>query len=65
MACDTMRTVEFEHRLLGDAALFRERAARMEAASRGRIDRARHIALEHDPLAFALGSGTRRSSARV
>ncbi len=46
-----------QHRLLGGAALGRLPAARAEAAARGRIERARHIAFEHDAPARALALG--------
>ena len=43
-----------ERRPLGRADLGRVAAARVEAAAGRRVDRARHLALEHDPLAAHL-----------
>src|SRR5262249_48785079 len=56
---DTVAAVEDQARLLLGAALERERAARMKAASGRRIDRARHIALQHGARAPARGIGER------
>ena len=44
--------VVHERRLDLGADLRRVAAARVEAAAGGRVDRARHVALEHDPLAL-------------
>ena len=41
-----------QRRLVGRADLGRVAAARVEAAAARRVDRARHVALEHDPLAL-------------
>src|SRR5262249_13264359 len=53
VACDTVYTVEFERGFLAHAAALREGAAGMEAAPARRIDRTRHIALQHDAFALA------------
>ena len=45
--------VILERRLDLGADLLRDRAARAEAAAGRRVDRARHVALEHDPLRLA------------
>src|SRR5262249_19551814 len=56
---DAVAAVEDEPRLLLGAALERERAARMKAASGRRIDRARHVALQHGARPSARGIGER------
>src|ERR1051325_6111756 len=53
VACDTVYTVERERRFLARTSGLGEGTARMEAAPARRIDRARHIALQHDPFALA------------
>src|SRR5262249_47956324 len=55
----TVGAGEDQVRLLLGATLERERAARMKAASGRRIDRARHIALQHRARAPARGIGER------
>ena len=55
-----MRAVEDKRRLFLGTALFSERTARMEMAAARRIDRTRHVALQHDALAFARRIGHRR-----
>src|SRR5262245_12522844 len=56
---DAMPAVEFERRRHFRAALLGERAARMKAAPGRRVDRARHVALQYDALAFSLRVGHR------
>src|SRR5439155_9118928 len=41
-----------EHLVVGRARRHPQRTARVEAAARGRADRARHVALENDALAL-------------
>ena len=68
VAGDAVLAVELQLRFLFGAALERKRAARMKAATRRRIDRARHIALQHGarvPLRLGSGTGTAESSAWV
>src|SRR5262245_54202569 len=59
MTGDTVAAIEQKARLLLGATLERERAARMKAASGRRIDRARHIALQHGARTPAGGIGER------
>ena len=57
-----------QHRFLDTAAVESVWAARMEPAARRRVDRARHVALQDDPLArrcAGSGTGTADSSASV
>src|SRR6267143_5146625 len=56
-----------EHLLVLGARGHAERAARVEAAPGRRVDGARHIALEQDPLSLhgGIGYGDRRKSASV
>src|SRR5262249_35816549 len=56
---DTVAALKHQARLLLGAALERERAARMKAAAGRRIDRARHIALQHGARTPARGIGER------
>src|SRR5688500_18712956 len=55
MTGNAVLAVEFEPWLLLGAALPGEGTARMEAASRRRIDRARDVALQHGTCALARG----------
>src|SRR5271165_3986327 len=51
VARDAMRAIVPEQRLFDEAALVRDRAARVEAARLGRIHRRRYVAGQDDPLA--------------
>ncbi len=48
-----------QHRLILRAAVEGVGAAGVEAAARARVDRARHVAFEDDPLLRRLGVGDR------
>ncbi len=51
--------VRFEFRLFDLAVVHDERAARMEAASAGRVERAGHVPLQDDALTFEIRVGHR------
>src|SRR5258706_3108342 len=59
MARDRMAALRGERRLLDGATLTRIRTARAEAATRRRVDSARHITLKHDARAARGGFGDR------
>src|ERR1051326_6605127 len=60
VAGDAVRAVKHQRRLFYGAALFREWTARMKTTAARRIDRARHVTLQHHALAFASRIGRRR-----